>query len=80
VKVGSTDVSLSGFSHFYLNAIRLHPLLKQLFFSGPVENVGQNLLRLVQKAGDSRMAKSTNKFPLYSDVQNRITTTIETAN
>jgi hypothetical protein len=79
VKVDNTDLSLSGFLLVYSNAIRLHPRLKLLFFSGPLENGGQNLLRLAQKAGYSQMAISTNMFLLNSDAQNHITTTIETA-
>jgi hypothetical protein len=51
VKADNTNVCRLGFLLVYSNAIRLHLLLKLLFFSAPLENGWQNLLRLAQKAG-----------------------------
>jgi hypothetical protein len=80
VKVDNKDLSRTGFLLVYSNAIRLHPLLKLLFFSATLGNSWQNLLRLAQKAGYSQMAISTPLFLLNSDAQNHITTTIKIAN
>ena len=80
VKADNINVSPKGFSRFHSDAILLHPLLKRLFFSIVLSYWrAKSALNSIEKLDLDKWQSPLFWFFPYSDVQNRITTTIETA-
>ena len=80
VKADNINVSPKGFSRFHSNAIRLHPLLKRLFFSTQLSYWrAKSSLNSLEKLGVDKWQYPRLCFSCTRIYFHGITTTIETA-